>query len=54
MSEHAAPYVPDPRRWRVLAVSLLTRRIGPVAAAALGASGTLLIGWGSCHPEFVS
>ncbi|QIK75163.1 MFS transporter [Nocardioides piscis] len=23
MSEHAAPYVPDPRRWRVLAVSLL-------------------------------
>ncbi|MCW3156957.1 polyprenol phosphomannose-dependent alpha 1,6 mannosyltransferase MptB [Micropruina sonneratiae] len=34
------------------AVSLLTRRIGPVAAATLGATGTLLIGWGSCHPEF--
>lgn len=33
-------------------VPLLTVRIGAARAAALGAVGSLLVGWGSCHPEF--
>lgn len=31
---------------------LLTRRVGAAPASVLGAVGTLLIGWGGCHPEF--
>ena len=33
-------------------VPLLTRRVGAAPASVLGAVGTLLIGWGGCHPEF--